>query len=500
MTTSLPCDEEAIVQGDKNGQHLVYIDCREPSRRPIPYQDLSAIPTGSDLKLSQGALSLFLRFGFYPPPFTPFKGIFCLAMGDTVSETLRYWTDFEYIETKNPETSDPHQFEHELTTAVSRSVIGQPPLSLMLSGGRDSVGLLVTLKELGIKDVTCYTFSTPARPDEAPYARELAHHFGYKHITIQEDPKEELAGLMKAADTGHQLTGDPALASYLQIASYIPEGSLIIDGLGNDVYAGHLPPKRESLLRKTSIPERLGAGAWAIAPQGLGAHVDYALQSAFMYPEERFFSGSKLERNEIGEPGARFCLAYLNYLRASAKGLGEVDARAFLRGRLFDSAMAMEKARIAASTFNSRVTFPYASKQLADYWFQLPRGIKYSVDPRRNKLPLQRYLTDKLPAFEPPKKGSFGFDARQFMAYAGNQLAAEFKGTALTEEMLPLYRKLLNKRKNFVAARRAYLLAIAAMNINRSGSKLSVSNEGFVPRPREHKPKSMYLDLSELVG
>jgi asparagine synthase (glutamine-hydrolysing) len=140
------------------------------------------------------AVSLFLRYRFTPAPFTVVKGIRKLAPGTRLivgwkqAPILEPWWSFK----PSPFAVMPSaaQAEEELldlySKAVSRQLVSDVPLGLLLSGGMDSALLLALMQKNGHSGNT-YTvgYGNSYQDDELSDAARTAKTLGASNISLE---------------------------------------------------------------------------------------------------------------------------------------------------------------------------------------------------------------------------------------------------------------------------------------------------------------------------
>jgi asparagine synthase (glutamine-hydrolysing) len=138
------------------------------------------------------SLDLFLRYRFTPSPNTILKGVRKLAPGTKLvvqngSCELSRWYRFQPTPFK-PQKS-PNEAKEELLAlykqAVSRQLISDVPVGLLLSGGLDS-GFLLALMNLNGSSWPTYTvgYGSSFDDDELADAAETARTLGSKHTSV----------------------------------------------------------------------------------------------------------------------------------------------------------------------------------------------------------------------------------------------------------------------------------------------------------------------------
>jgi asparagine synthase (glutamine-hydrolysing) len=186
--------------------------------KPLYYGVQSgALLFGSELKalrahrtfaapIDRGALSLLLRYGYVPSPWSIYSGIRKLPPGTTL--TLRqpgdaeagpvpYWSMREAALTG---ASDPLHLSDgeavaELDRLLRQSIAGQRmadvPLGAFLSGGIDSSTTVAVMQALSSQPVRTFTLGfAEAAYDESAHARVIASHLGTSHTELTVTPAE----------------------------------------------------------------------------------------------------------------------------------------------------------------------------------------------------------------------------------------------------------------------------------------------------------------------
>ena len=156
--------------------------------------------------IDTGALSLLLRHGYVPAPWSIYRGIRKLAPGTTL--TLRspsdadaaptaYWSVQEQALAGAQEPlllSDADAVE-TLDRLLRQSIEGQRmadvPLGAFLSGGIDSSTTVAVMQALSSQPVRTFTIGLPdAALDESMHARAVARHLGTQHTELMVTAQE----------------------------------------------------------------------------------------------------------------------------------------------------------------------------------------------------------------------------------------------------------------------------------------------------------------------
>jgi asparagine synthase (glutamine-hydrolysing) len=145
--------------------------------------------------IDRGALSLYVRFGYVPAPYSIYSGIAKLLPGTIltidssgVTQTRTYWDSARVAEEswnrfRGTEDDAVAEIESLLSDSVRLRLISDVPLGLFLSGGVDSPLIAaLMLREAG--SVSTFTIGFDGMPSEAPFAAAVARHLGTRHTEV----------------------------------------------------------------------------------------------------------------------------------------------------------------------------------------------------------------------------------------------------------------------------------------------------------------------------
>ena len=157
-------------------------------------------------EIDRGALTLFLRYGFVPAPYSIYKGIRKLPPGavlsvrpDGSSQQTVYWSAREVAEQgaatpfTGTETEATDVLERLLSRAVGRQMVADVPLGAFLSGGIDSSTVVALMQAQS--DIAVKTFTIGFREaghNEAEHAKAVARHLGTDHTELYVTPLEAM--------------------------------------------------------------------------------------------------------------------------------------------------------------------------------------------------------------------------------------------------------------------------------------------------------------------
>jgi asparagine synthase (glutamine-hydrolysing) len=150
-------------------------------------------------KVDRGSLSLFLRHGYIPAPYSIYEGIFKLEPGSILSVSLnhpnpeisKYWDVIDVARQgkSNPFLGSPEQAVDELEVLVKSSVhqqmIADVPLGAFLSGGIDSSVVVALMQSQSSRPIKTFTIGFNEKGfNEAEHAKAVAKHLGTDHTEL----------------------------------------------------------------------------------------------------------------------------------------------------------------------------------------------------------------------------------------------------------------------------------------------------------------------------
>lgn len=315
--------------------------------------------------------------------------IFLSWLGDTIDIKEKFY-NFNFRLSKSTHQSIPTTKELLNKIAGACSDTLKSNTLVLLSSGKDSVGLLLGYAESGC-NVDCLSVVSDAEEEE--WIAKTVRHLGHKVSFVR--PNDILRRLDTSEIDLHPNLGvcydqaivimDAALAIY-----GISNGTNIVDGMGNDIYFGHIPSKNQ--LRSAYYGSLLAplksimAGLSFFLRRPYEAH-GLATASSFI------FKNPRASRKNL-----------LDELKYKSDQENIVDYRAFIRGGLIDNYVYAEKTRILAKKYCCTASFPWMHEGLSNYVFNLPNNFKFDFSALTNKILLRNLLGEKI-NYSRPKRG-----------------------------------------------------------------------------------------------
>lgn len=156
--------------------------------------------------LNRDTVSLFLRFGYVPEPYSIFDGIHKLAPGHLVRITADdladlpaskpYWSLNAHVtgvRRTEPEAELIDMLELRLKDSVRSRMEADVGLGAFLSGGIDSSLIVALMQAQSTRPVETFTigFDVPGF-NEAVVAKDVARHLGTRHTELYVTPRDTL--------------------------------------------------------------------------------------------------------------------------------------------------------------------------------------------------------------------------------------------------------------------------------------------------------------------
>jgi asparagine synthase (glutamine-hydrolysing) len=158
-------------------------------------------------EINRDALTLFMRHGYIPAPYTIYRGIHKLLPASilTIQEDRHpgeehievYWSASDAVMNglANPFTGDEKEaieaLERQLTRSIGLRMYADVPLGAFLSGGIDSSTVVALMQKQSHLPVKTFTIGfDEAGFDEAQHAKAVAKHLGTDHTELYITPEK----------------------------------------------------------------------------------------------------------------------------------------------------------------------------------------------------------------------------------------------------------------------------------------------------------------------
>jgi asparagine synthase (glutamine-hydrolysing) len=243
---------------DRFGEKPLYL-YRQPGRIAFA-SELSALLCHTDIPkhLEPRAIQKLFAWGFIPAPNALYRHFRKVPAGTSLTYFLdddsvrerRYWKfrlepDLSLTDRDVPRLCE--ELRSLFAQSVKRRLMSDVPLGLFLSGGIDSGSVLAAAtRALPPERISTFTigFNEPSF-DEAPFAQELAEHFGVRHhleMLDLENARKLLLDVLRRLD---EPLGDASILPTYMLSRFTRQSVTVAlsgDG-GDELFAGYDPFK-----------------------------------------------------------------------------------------------------------------------------------------------------------------------------------------------------------------------------------------------------------------
>ncbi len=230
-------------------------------------------------RIDPAALDCYLAMGFVPGERCILQGYNKLPPAHALTFDLRYgatrvWRYWSVPELSTEpagavnETALLDQLETLLEDAVSRQMVADVPVGILLSGGVDS-SLVTAMAARRSAQVRTFSIGFPGhgKLDETPHARLIARHFGTEHTELMAEPATADLIPRLAWQFDEPLVDSSMIPTYLVSHLVRQHCTVALGGDGGDELFGGYPEYSRLLwmqrwtARLPSAPRRVLAGA-----------------------------------------------------------------------------------------------------------------------------------------------------------------------------------------------------------------------------------------------
>lgn len=406
---------QITIESDIAGQNPIYLFYTETEILYTKELKLLLNYINKSLTISDSAISFLLKSGLVPTPYTVYKNVYILSIGNKVIVSninnkfkIEFLNEFPFQESDASINLPDEDYILDLIANATISKIKPNRNSYLFhSAGKDSNTIALSLSKNNYTDVTFVSHKSKGKSDESEISKKISDKLGFNHKILYEPSILEKKHI-NAFDNYFKNLLLPvmdvvSLAYPIYDTQINFKDSNIIDGMGNDVYIGHIPSRREyqfaNYLSKVSflkpLTNKLNSenyfhilGLNKIEWTGLVGFMNKDCLS--IYPEfdniDNYWQG--LEKDAIK----------LDYFELRAK----------IRGGIIDQEIFMRKVRNFADINNANLIFPWADSNVAHYFNTINPKYLYNKKILKNKLILRELLKTKLD-LDSDKLGKLGY-------------------------------------------------------------------------------------------
>lgn len=418
-------DEKLIIKSDLAAEYPIYIYLSDDKKTLLYSNSIKNLLDDErvikPLNILDEGISFLLQSGVVPPPKTIYKNIFIVSIGDkAIIETINnkveinFSHEFPFLSRNREKEAviNENEILELLAEATIQRLDESKPSYLFHSAGKDSNMIALALAEAGYQNkVTCISHQSKGEKDESEISKEIATKLGFKHQKLYEIDslkKEHFTSIDKYfINAPFPCTDEVTLAYSLYATQINFLNTNIIDGMGNDVYIGHIPSKAE--LKKQAYSSFLK---------------NFNFVRKYSFSESIFNSLFRTRSEWTGLGGFSFydvnCLLNakdsFDYWNNKTNFKDYIDFRASVRGVIIDTERFIRKIRNFADVNNSNLILPYTNEQVASYFSEMPEKYLFDKKILRNKILLRNILKNKID-LDSDKLGkkAFSYDLELFV-------------------------------------------------------------------------------------
>ncbi|CAM5785184.1 asparagine synthase (glutamine-hydrolyzing) [Castellaniella caeni] len=207
--------------------------------------------------IDRQAITLYLRHGYIPAPYSIYKGISKLPPGSilTISAgasdfSIRpYWSMAQMVARGGedrkrviPPDEAVEELDRLLRSAVSQQMVADVPLGAFLSGGIDSSAIVALMQAQSSRPVKTFTIGFhEKRYDEAIHARAVSDYLGTDHTELYVAPEDAMAVIPKLPQIFDEPFSDSSqIPTYLVSALARQHVAVSLSGdAGDELFCGY---------------------------------------------------------------------------------------------------------------------------------------------------------------------------------------------------------------------------------------------------------------------
>tara|TARA_B100000575_G_scaffold294252_1_gene308986 strand:+ start:502 stop:2028 length:1527 start_codon:yes stop_codon:yes gene_type:complete len=413
--------------------------------------------------LDLNAIGSILNWGIIPFPHTPFKNVYRLGIGQDCtikneSFNAKIIINQKHFFNKNEivvnDNFDEKKFEQLFIKYFEKEIVNSEETVSMTSAGKDSTLIAIICSILDYKKINFVTYNDKSTLDETLYSKLICEKLNLKFTKINSIiDKNFFEKIDSTFVNAFFPVVDNATIPYLFCAnSFKHKVNQIIDGMGNDIYLGHILNNKSKL---KNILNNIGK----ILPNKTYNYSRISNLRYFFRPKQLNFLPSNYFN--YGELNSFINFDYnFNWLEnvfiIPNKKLDLMYYKALTRGVHYDYGVAMEKNRFVCAGLSASPIFPWTNTKISKYLFNLKSENKFIKE--INKVCIRGYLNHKIDykSFNIPKTG-FGFESEKFILQNKNEIydniiACKYFNKDILVNTLDKNLSLLKKNKKYGSA------------------------------------------------
>jgi asparagine synthase (glutamine-hydrolysing) len=374
--------------------------------------------------LNPTALADFLCLQFVPKPQTVYQGVRSLSPGSLLimedgTETLQpFWS--VRIETDGPPGSREdiaHETKRLLQQSVSRTLLSDVPVGVLLSGGLDSSGIAALAAQITCKPFHTFAIVFEGKSfDESPYSREMARHIGSRHHEVVLDEDIILDSLPTIAECFDEPFAEGSAFPIYHICKTAKEFvTVVLSGEGADeIFCGYEPYMAQQFLGYYQalpkfIQSALRAGVCRLPVSDSKVSWDFKLRrfvDGAVHPPAKAHFWWRCSLNDSEKPRILNKEFLANIVDRNTSRFYEDRYSGFSSGDAITRIMATDiaihlpddlllRANLMSMAHTLELRVPYLDVDLVNYAFTI--ASRHKMHLFTNKIPLRDALKDVVP-------------------------------------------------------------------------------------------------------
>lgn len=391
------------------------------------------------------ALSLFMKYGYVPTPYSIYDGIRKLPPahfvevsdgGKSISEPKCYWdldinTEHAKHYDNNNVKSVVDNLESLLLDSVGRRMEADVPFGAFLSGGIDSTMVAAMMQKISKKPVKTFSIGFDEEGyDEARHAKMVAKHLGTDHSELYVSPEDTISVLPKLSGIYDEpFADDSQIPTFMVSELAKTQVTVCLSGDGGDeLFFGYsryfqvlswwrklrlvpLPIRQLMSLAMTSIPNCLSNVLLLLpskfAPKHLRDRIP-KFSRLINAPDWLTFYDRVITQGNYPKPlvlNASNNNNFLNRYKEKIEGLSDSEKMMYLDMMMYLPDDILTKVDRASMAVSLEARVPFLDHRLVEFASQVP--FKYKYRKRQGKWILRQVLYRYIPKslVDRPKMG-----------------------------------------------------------------------------------------------
>ncbi len=222
-------------------------------------------PWSADHGVDDDGLSLYLRFGYIPAPFSILQQTSMLDQGCwvrfSINGEIQHGTYWSFPYPNQPTLQGDEALEavdSAIGAAVQRQLVSDVPVGAFLSGGVDSPLVVAKILESGHPNLRTYTIATgDTASDESDDARRYAAELGVEQVVRTITSDEALSLLPDVIESQSEPFGDYSIFPTMLVSKFSSEEfTVMLSGDGGDELFWGYPDRTAELIRFAPVFRR----------------------------------------------------------------------------------------------------------------------------------------------------------------------------------------------------------------------------------------------------